>query len=63
MAAMWLDDGEFFEFLRDLYTVVQPRLVNPPRTGRNRRILATVLLPADPAPATPPNTASGETPS
>ncbi len=63
MAAMWLDDGEFFEFLRDLYTVVQPRLVNPPRTGRNRRILATVLLPADPAPATPPNTASKETPS
>lgn len=47
LAALWLDDGEFIEFLRDLYTVVQPRAANAPRDGRTRRILATILLPAD----------------
>lgn len=47
MAGMWLDDAEFGEFLRDLYTVVQPRLANPPGAGRTRRIFATVLLPGD----------------
>ena len=47
MAALWLTDGELLEFARDLYTVVQPRLANGPKAGRNRRILATVLLPAD----------------
>jgi len=52
LAALWLDDAEFAEFLRDLYTVVQPRAANPPRTGRTRRVLATVLLPAgEPSPA------------
>lgn len=52
LVALWLDDAEFAEFLRDLYTVVQPRAANPPRTGRTRRVLATVLLPAgEPSPA------------
>jgi hypothetical protein len=42
---MWLDDAEFAEFVRELVTVVQPRLANPPKPGRTRRIFATVLLP------------------
>ena len=46
MAAMWLDDAELMELLRELVTVVQPRLANPPKPGRTRRIFATVLLPA-----------------
>jgi hypothetical protein len=45
LAAMWLDETEFTEFLRELVTVVQPRLANPPKAGRTRRIFATVLLP------------------
>ena len=51
LAALWLDDAEFAEFLRDLYTAVQPRAANAPRAGRTRRLLATVLLPlGEPAP-------------
>jgi len=50
MAGLWLSDGELLEFARELYTVVQPRLANGPRQGRNRLLFATVLLPAD-APA------------
>jgi hypothetical protein len=45
LAAMWLDDAELAEFLRDLGAVVQSRVANPPTAGRRRRILATVLLP------------------
>ena len=45
LAAMWLDDAELAEFLRDLGAVVQARVANPPTAGRRRRILATVLLP------------------
>ena len=45
LAGLWLDDAEFTEFVRDLVTVVQPRLANAPKPGRKRRILATVLLP------------------
>jgi Helix-turn-helix domain len=48
-AALWLDDGELAEFLRDLTRVVQPRLANAPKPGRRRRILGTVLLPGDDA--------------
>lgn len=62
MAAMWLDQAEFGEFLRDLYTVVQPRLANPPRSGRTRRILATVLLPANSEPEPPPSTPTEKDP-
>lgn len=55
LAALWLDDAEFAEFLRDLYTVVQPRATNPPRAGRTRRVLATVLLPVgEPTPPSNP---------
>jgi hypothetical protein len=33
------------EFLRELVTLVQPRLANAPAPGRTRRIFTTVLLP------------------
>jgi hypothetical protein len=45
VAAMWLDDAEFSEFLRELVTAIQPLLANAPKPGRTRRIFATVLLP------------------
>jgi len=44
IAGMWLDDAEYTALLQDLVRVVTPRLANAPRTGRRRRILATVLL-------------------
>jgi Helix-turn-helix domain len=47
VAGMWLDDTELLEFGRELLTVIQPRLANAPKPGRKRRILATVLIPAD----------------
>lgn len=50
LAGLWLDDAEFGEFIRDLTRVVQPRLANPPKRGRRRRILGTVLLPGEDAP-------------
>jgi hypothetical protein len=50
LAALWLHDAELLEFSRDLAAAVQPWLAKPPGAGRTRRILATVLLPAD----TPP---------
>ena len=47
LAGLWLDDAEFTTLLRDLMRVLQPAAANPPRPGRKRRILATVLLPGD----------------
>jgi hypothetical protein len=47
LAGLWLDDDEFATLLRDLLRVLQPAAANPPRAGRKRRILATVLLPGD----------------
>jgi hypothetical protein len=47
LAGMWLDDAEYADMVRDLVRVLQPRLANPPRKGRRRRILATVLLLGD----------------
>jgi hypothetical protein len=46
MAAMWLTDAEFADFLRDLRTIATPRLANAPAKGRRRRMLYSVLLPA-----------------
>ena len=46
VAAMWLSDGEFAEFLRDLVMVVTPRLANAPGPGRRRRMMYNVFLPA-----------------
>ena len=47
LAGLWLDDAEYTALLRDLMRVLQPAAANPPRPGRERRILATVLLPGD----------------
>jgi hypothetical protein len=45
MAALWLDDAEHAEMMRELARVLQPRLANPPGPGRKRPILGYVLLP------------------
>jgi Helix-turn-helix domain len=45
IAALWLDDGEYADLLRDFAQIVQPRMENPPSPVRKRRILGTVLLP------------------
>jgi hypothetical protein len=47
IAGLWLDDAEFTELLRELGRVLASRLANPPRAGRKRRILGSVLLPGD----------------
>jgi Helix-turn-helix domain len=54
VAAMWLSDGEFAEFLRDLVLLVTPRLASPPAPGRRRRMMYNVFLPA------PQGTGDGE---
>jgi DNA-binding transcriptional ArsR family regulator len=46
MAAVWLTDGEFDDFIRDLVAVIQPRLANAPGRRRRRRVIAGVTLPA-----------------
>jgi hypothetical protein len=46
-AAMYLSDAELLELLRDLADVLAPRLANEPGPGRQRRLLTTVLMPAD----------------
>jgi hypothetical protein len=58
LAGMWLDDAEFAQLLRELAVVLQPRMASPPGPGRRRRILASVLLPGEPAdrPAPEPET-------
>ena len=45
-AALWLTDAEFADLVRDLVTIFQPRLANPPAKGRRRRMVYNVLLPA-----------------
>jgi hypothetical protein len=49
--AMWLDDAEYREMMIEIYRVLQPRRANAPRKGRTRRLIASVLLPADEPPA------------
>ncbi len=49
MTALWLDDAEYADLLRDLARVLQPRLANGPGPGRKRRILGSVLLPGEQA--------------
>ncbi len=44
--AMWLNDGEYTDFLRDLRRVLEARLANKPTKERRRRMLYHVLLPA-----------------
>ena len=50
LIGMWLSDSELAELLRDLFTVLQPRLANAPKRGRKQRILATVFLPGSDRP-------------
>lgn len=45
IAAMWLDDAELTALIKGYGNLVRPLLANPPRPGRKRRILRTVLLP------------------
>ena len=45
VAAMWLTEAEFADFVQDLQTLAQPRLANAPGKGRRRRMLYSVLLP------------------
>jgi hypothetical protein len=47
---LWLDDAEFRDMMLGLYQVLQPLRANAPRQGRRRRLLASVLLPADESP-------------
>src|SRR5215475_6996882 len=49
LSGLWLDDAEYAELLRELTGVLQPRLANPPRPGRKRRILGYVLMPGEDA--------------
>jgi AcrR family transcriptional regulator len=64
LAGLWLDDAEYAELLRELTRVLQPRLANPPRPGRKRRILGSVLLPGSEAGSRPgdgtPSRSDGE---
>ena len=54
LAALWLSDGEFAEFVRDLVMVLAPRMANAPGPGRRRRMMYNVFLPA------PQGTGNGE---
>ncbi len=49
MAAMWLTDAEYTDFIRDLAAVFEPRLANPPTRGRRRRTVYNVVVPASEA--------------
>lgn len=51
MDAMWLDDAEYAEMMREIYTALLPRRANAPGKGRKRRMIASVLMPADQEPA------------
>ncbi len=48
--AMWLDDAEYREMMLEIFQVLQLRRANAPKKGRTRRMIASVLLPADEAP-------------
>ena len=45
VAAMWLSDSEYLEFLRDMSEVVRTALEKQEKPERKRRILTTILLP------------------
>jgi len=48
ITGLWLDDTELVELQREVAELFAPYLTNTPRLGRRRRLLGTVLLPADP---------------
>lgn len=45
MNAVWLSDEEYAEFLRDVATLMRPRLTFGPQPGRRRRLIASAFLP------------------
>lgn len=45
--ALHLTDGEMAELLEDLQSVVLPRLAHQPGDGRTKRMLTTIVVPAD----------------
>jgi DNA-binding transcriptional ArsR family regulator len=45
LAAMWLTDTEYTEFLQDLAAVIGPRVANAPKKQRRRRLLYGIALP------------------
>ena len=51
---LWLTDAEFADMMRDIYRVLEQRRANPPKRGRRRRLLASVLLPGEDAAAPAP---------
>ena len=48
MAALWLSDDELREFLARLVSLVGSVAANGPAPGRQRRLVAGVVLPTDP---------------
>jgi hypothetical protein len=50
MVGMWLDEAERKEVAIQLSTLLQPLLANPPRGGRKRWVLGTVVIPDDDEP-------------
>ncbi len=50
LAAMWLNEAEYTDLVRDLGAVFQPRLANGPGRGRKRRTVYNVLVPASEGP-------------
>jgi DNA-binding transcriptional ArsR family regulator len=56
--AVWLDDLEYVEMMREIQTVLLPRRANAPRPGRKRRLIASVFLLADETPPGPDEPAS-----
>jgi DNA-binding transcriptional ArsR family regulator len=53
MWAMWLTDAEFADFIRDLGTVMLPRMANAPAKGRRRRTVYNVFVPTPEPPPAP----------
>ncbi|UOY01722.1 helix-turn-helix domain-containing protein [Blastococcus sp. PRF04-17] len=50
-AAVWVTDEEADALVADLAAALRARMTNQPGSGRRRRLVSTVLLPADADPA------------
>jgi DNA-binding transcriptional ArsR family regulator len=62
VAGVWLTDAELAAFIRDLAAVISPRLANAPGSGRQRRMLYTILLPGPENRPDPTDGDSGDLP-
>ena len=51
LEGLWLTDAELTELVRELNIVLADRRANQPAQGRRRRLLASVWLPGEEAPA------------